>query len=75
MLLLQALHSPLRIYLNVIIILHVSWDGLIYANVLKHFNLISVLTFFNLPDVPNFGVNVISRSLLVLFTILIIDVK
>ena len=38
-LLLQTLHSTLRIYLNVIIILYIFSDGLIYANILEHFNL------------------------------------
>ena len=39
MLLLQTLHSPLRIYLNVIITLYIFSDDLIYANMLEHFNL------------------------------------
>ena len=40
MLLILVLHSPLRIYLNVIITLYIFSDGLIYANILEHFNLI-----------------------------------
>ena len=41
MLLLQALHSLLRIYLNAIITFIVIFsDGLIYAKTLEHFNLI-----------------------------------
>ena len=40
MLLILVLHSPLRIYLNVIIRLYIFSDGLIYANILEHFNLI-----------------------------------
>ena len=39
MLLILVLHSPLRIYLNVIITLYIFSDGLIYANILEHFNL------------------------------------
>ena len=39
MLLLQTLHSPLKIYLNVIITLYIFSDGLIYANLLAHFNI------------------------------------
>ena len=39
MLLLQSLHSSLRIYLNVIITLHIFSDDLVYANILEHFNL------------------------------------
>ena len=38
-LLLQTLHSPLRIYLNVIITLYIFSDGLIYASILEHFSL------------------------------------
>ena len=40
MLLLQTLHSRLRIYLNMIITLYIFPDGLIDANTLQHFNLI-----------------------------------
>ena len=41
MLLLQAVHSLLRIYLNAIITFIVIFsDGLIYAKTLEHFNLI-----------------------------------
>ena len=40
MLLLLVLHSPLRIYFNVIITLYIFSDGLIYVNILEHFNLI-----------------------------------
>ena len=39
MLLLQALHSPQRIYLNVIITFYIFSDGLLYANILEHLNL------------------------------------
>ena len=40
MLLLLVLHSPLRIYFNVIITWYIFSDGLIYVNILEHFNLI-----------------------------------
>ena len=39
MLMLQALHSPLRIYLKAVIALYIFSNNLIYANVLKDFNL------------------------------------
>ena len=39
MLLLQVLHSPFRIYLNVIITFYIFFDGLIYANIVEVFNL------------------------------------
>ena len=40
MLLLLAPHSPLRIYLNVIITWYTFSDGLIYAKILEPFNFI-----------------------------------
>ena len=36
LLLLQTLHSPLRIYLNVLSTLHIFSDGLIYVSIFKH---------------------------------------
>ena len=39
MLLLQDLYLLLKIYLNVIITWHIFFDGLIYAIILEHFNL------------------------------------
>ena len=57
MLLLQALHSPHRIYLNAIIALYIFSDGLIYVNILEHFNLTSMCLHLILSDVPYFGAN------------------
>ena len=60
-LLLQALHSFLKIYLNVITTLHIFSDGHIYVKVLEYFSLMltnfNVLTLLILSDVQYFGVN------------------
>ena len=39
-LLLQDQHLPLTIYLNEIIVWYIFSDGLIYANILEHFNFV-----------------------------------
>ena len=39
MLLLQALHSQISIYLNLIVRLHIFSDGLIFAKTFEDFNL------------------------------------
>ena len=62
MLLLQALHSLLRIYLNVIIAFIVIFcDFLIYPKILEHFNLmldqLQCAKLLILSDVPYVGVN------------------
>ena len=56
MLLLQALHSPLKIYSDIIIALYMFSDGLIYAKLLKNVRPTSK-TLLILPDSPSFDVN------------------
>ena len=80
LLLLQALHWPLRIYLNVIITFYIFSERLIYANILEHFNLMldqfQWASTFDLVWYSIFWCKWgISWYLLVLFTIFIIAVK
>ena len=43
MLLVVALDSSLRIYLNVIVTLYILSDDLIYARIFEHFNLVTAI--------------------------------
>ena len=56
MLLLQALQSPFRIYLYVIIKLYIFSDGIIYTNILEHFNLM-LITRLILFEISYFRLN------------------
>ena len=56
-LLLQSLHSPLIIYLNVIIARYSFSDRHVFANLLEHCNLIFLLAPLILLDFPYFGAN------------------